>query len=80
MHSDALNMPGSTLSLLESMFTPRMWSCLGMGRWLNTSCVSFLLRLLEKDFFLTGQGKSRILLLDPSVVSFLRSNLKVKRN
>jgi Ulp1 family protease len=47
------------------------------GRWLNTPCVGFLLKLLEeKDFFVAGQGGRRILLLDPSVVSFLRFQLE----
>ncbi len=51
----------------------------GPGQWLNTSCVGFLLKLLEhQDWFVAGQGRKRILLLDPSVVSFLRFQLETQ--
>ena len=47
------------------------------GRWLNTNCVHFGLRLLEHEsFYLDGKGKDSILIFDPSQVSFIRFQLE----
>ena len=45
------------------------------GRWLNTPCVHFLLLLFQKKDFFVG-GARRILVFDPSQVSFLRFQLE----
>lgn len=49
------------------------------GCWLNTSCVHFGLRLLEHErYYLDGGGKDRMLIFDPSQVSFIRFQLETE--
>lgn len=47
------------------------------GRWLNTNCVHFGLRLLERQsHYVDGGGKGSLLMFDPSQVSFIRFQLE----